>query len=333
MGIYTAIMRWGSAILGGSGLLVSGLAHAQHRPFNPEEHLPRLRPVIKGALYRSGTPSDPALQTLCESGWKRVYSLYGEHTTQTGPRNASMLRHGRDVRTCQPEGGDKRNLEWRSAPSSRMRSLPAIFADVIDSIRNPDHGPVLVHCWNGLHYAGMVSALALRQFCGLSAEQAEAYWRANANRGANYPLIIANLQSFKPLPNLTLTAEEQAAVCPDLSKNYVVATDARSGALATAKYASADRQSHATGSAQRGSGDGKEHEHDKDGSGSESPRRMNGYTPTPGSPMEAPRSPQQQSAPQSSTPTSTSAPAVGATSENLVLPRAASQLRSLPAKG
>ena len=333
MSVYTAIMRWGTAILGGSGLLVSGLAHAEHRSFNPEEHLPRLRPVLKGALYRSGTPSDPALQTLCESGWKRVYSLYGEHTTQTGPRNASMLRHGRDVRSCQPEGGEKRNLEWRSAPSSRMRSLPAIFADVIDSIRNPDHGPVLVHCWNGLHYAGMVSALALRQFCGLTAEQAEAYWRANANRGANYPLIIANLQNFKPLPNFTLTAEEQAAVCPDLSKNYVVATDARSGALATAKYASADHQSRASGSAQRGTSDSKEHEHDKDGSAAEPARRLNGYAPPQPTQLESPRSPPQQSAPQQSTPTQTSAPAVGATSANQPPPTTATERLRLPAQG
>ena len=331
MSVYTAIMRWGTAILGGSGLLVSGLAHAEHRSFNPEEHLPRLRPVLKGALYRSGTPSDPALQTLCESGWKRVYSLYGEHTTQTGPRNAGMLRHGRDVRTCQPEGGDKRSLEWRSAPSSRMRSLPAIFADVVDSIRNPDHGPVLVHCWNGLHYAGMVSALALRQFCGLTAEQAEAYWRANANRGANYPLIIANLQTFKPLPAFTLTAEEQAAVCPDLSKNYVVATDARSGALATAKYASAERQPHQA-SAPHSASESKEHEHDKDGAGSE-PRRLNGYVPSQPTQLEAPHATPVQSAPQSSQPTLQSTPAVGATSENQPQPSTASQLQNLPAKG
>jgi hypothetical protein len=107
-----------------------------------------------------------------------------------------------------------------------MRNLPAIFQDVIDSIRNPDKGPVLVHCWNGLHYAGMVSALALRQFCGLSAQQAEAYWRANANRGANYPLIIANLYSFKPLPSLTLTPDEQQAFCPNLSKGYLVTPEA-----------------------------------------------------------------------------------------------------------
>jgi protein tyrosine/serine phosphatase len=330
MSAYTAIMRWGTAILGGSGLLVSGLVHAEHRSVNPEEHLPRLRPVLKGALYRSGTPSDSALQTLCESGWKRVYSLYGEHTTQTGPRNASMLRHGRDVRTCQAETGEKRSLEWRSAPSSRMRNLPAIFADIIDSVRNPEHGPVLVHCWNGLHYAGMVSALALRQFCGLTVEQTEAYWRANANRGANYPLILANLQTFKPLADLTLTPEEQAAVCPDLSKSYMIANDARTGALATAKYASAERP-HSTATSGRSVLEGKEHERDKDG-GSEPSRRVNGYVPPQPSQLEAPRTSQQPS-PQTPTSTPVSAPAVGATSANQRHPSTASHTHSLPAKG
>jgi hypothetical protein len=195
------------------------------RPLISEDHLPRLRPVLRGALYRSGTPSEEALNYLCEAGWKRVYSLYGEYTTQTGPRNQNMLRHGRDRRTCLADGG-QRALEWRAAPSSRLRSLPVIFRDIIDTVRNPDRGPVLIHCWNGLHYAGMVSALALRQFCGLTAEQAEAYWRANANRGANYPLIIDNLRKFKPLPDLTLTTEEQLAVCPNLAKSYLVTTEA-----------------------------------------------------------------------------------------------------------
>lgn len=194
------------------------------RPILSEDQLPRLRPVMRGVLYRSGTPSEEALAYLCEAGWKRVYSLYGEYTTQTGPRNQNMLRHGRDRRSCQ-SGSDQRSLEWRAAPSSRLRSLPTIFNDIVESVRNPDKGPVLVHCWNGLHYAGMVSALALRQFCGFSAEQAEAYWRANANRGANYPLIIANLRSFKPYPNLALTSEEQQSVCPNINKGYLVTAE------------------------------------------------------------------------------------------------------------
>jgi hypothetical protein len=136
-----------------------------------------------------------------------------------------MLHHGRDRRVCLGSDG-QRAIEWRAAPSSRLHSLPMIFRDIIDTVRNPDRGPILVHCWNGLHYAGMVSALALRQFCGLSAAQAEAYWRANANRGANYPLIIANLRNFKPIPDLSLTPEEQLAVCPNLTKSYLVTPEA-----------------------------------------------------------------------------------------------------------
>ena len=221
-----AIILSGCLTLAGSLAVAEPFPHAEvARPGISEEQLPRLRPVLRGALYRSGTPSEEALSYLCEAGWKRVYSLYGEYTTQTGPRNQNMLRHGRDRRVCQSDGAE-RSIEWRAAPSSRMRNLPMIFRDIIETVRNPDRGPVLVHCWNGLHYAGMVSALALRQFCGLSAEQAEAYWRANANRGANYPLIIDNLKRFKPLPELALTAEEQQAVCPNLAKGYMVTHEA-----------------------------------------------------------------------------------------------------------
>ena len=248
MKTHVNFIRWGATILGAALGLFEGSVHAQQRvalgdtalhggvrdsrmgrseptvTVEPLDHLPRLRPVLRGALYRSGTPSEAALSHLCERGWKRVYSLYGEHTTQTGPRNANMLRYGRDVRNCQTEG-TPRTIEWRSAPSARLRTLPNIFRDVVESVRNPEKGPVLVHCWNGLHYAGMVSALALRQFCGFSAEQAESYWRANANRGANYPLIIANIHNFKPIAGLSLTPAEQQTLCPDVSTSYMLPTD------------------------------------------------------------------------------------------------------------
>ena len=247
MKTHVNFICWGATIFGAALGLSEGSAQAQqrvafgssaihggtdsrltrHEPVvtvEPLDHLPRLRPVLRGAMYRSGTPSEAALAHLCERGWKRVYSLYGEHTTQTGPRNVNMLRTGRDLRSCQMDGS-QRTIEWRSAPSARLRTLPNIFRDVLESIRNPDKGPVLVHCWNGLHYAGMVSALALRQFCGFSAEQAEAYWRANANRGASYPLIIQNLYSFKPIPGLSLTPTEQQALCPDVSGGYMLPTD------------------------------------------------------------------------------------------------------------
>lgn len=283
---YAAIYRAGVAGLLGAGCLLAfeQQAQAEHhsKVTNIEEHLPRLRPVLKGVLYRSGSPSEPALQQMCETGWKRVYSLYGEHTTHLGPRNSNMLRHGRDTRTCQGEQGP-RVLEWRPAPSSRMRNLPALFADILDSIRNPEKGPLLVHCWNGLHYAGMVSALALRQFCGLSAEDAEAYWRANANRGANYPLIIANFYQFKPIAGLQLTPEEQAAVCPDMSKGYMVAGDQLTGGLMMAKFALSDRAPATVPPLRSGGQSDKSEPKDM---GLEPGRRSTGFVPPQPAPLE-----------------------------------------------
>lgn len=205
-------------------------AWARSHTSRTDVDLPRLRPVLKGALYRSGSPSDAGFARLCREGFKRVYSLYGARTTDKGPKNQAMLQRGVDLRRCPPseaagpapgpvnDVAKGRALEWLAANASRGRSVPRIFADVIDSIRDPKKGPVLVHCWNGLHYAGMVSAMALRQFCGASADVAEAYWRATANRDANYPHVIRHIREFRPLPgsSLSLTKDEQERVCPNL---------------------------------------------------------------------------------------------------------------------
>ncbi len=193
-----------------------------------EPDLPRLRPVLRGVLYRSGSPTEAGLQKMCRNGWKRVYSLYGERTTDHGPKNSAMIERGLDERRCEVEGKE-RVLEWRSAPSSRMRSLPHIFEDIVSTVRDPSQGPVLVHCWNGLHYAGLVSAMALRQFCGLNADDAEAYWRANANKNANYPGLVRHVREFRPLPGYSLTAAERRRVCPTLRNGLVASAEQERG--------------------------------------------------------------------------------------------------------
>lgn len=182
-----------------------------------DAELPRLQVVLRGALYRSGTPSETGLTQMCQEGWKRAYSLYGDRTSQFGPRNAPMAERGFDQRQCtikDGKGGRPRTFEWRSAFSGRQRSLPHIFQDIVDTVRNPAQGPVLVHCWNGLHYAGMVGAMALRQFCGFSADEAETYWRANTRNADNYPRVIQHLREFQRYAGFNLTPAERKRICP-----------------------------------------------------------------------------------------------------------------------
>jgi hypothetical protein len=128
-----------------------------------------------------------------------------------------MLRSGLDHVRCEGREGP-RDIEWRSASSKRGRSLPAIFRDVQRAVADPAHGPVLIHCWNGLHYAGMVAAMALRQFCGYSAEAAEAYWWSTTSQGALYPHVTRRIRAFRALPGVALSDEDQRRVCPNWSR-------------------------------------------------------------------------------------------------------------------
>lgn len=179
--------------------------------------MPRLQPVLRGVLYRAGTPTERGLEHLCRQGFRRVYSLYGARTTARGAPNQQMVRTGSDHRRCRLPDGSEGTLEWIAAPSSRGRSLPRLLRDVMDSIRDPSLGPILIHCWNGLHYAGMVSALILRQLCGASAQAAEAYWWATTRHGDHYPSVPRRIRAFRPLPGFALSASERDRLCPDLS--------------------------------------------------------------------------------------------------------------------
>ena len=99
-----------------------------------------LRVVLRGVLYRSGSPSDTAMTQLCLGGWQRVYSLYGDRTTMRGPRNAAMVEHGIDERRCETPAGERR-LPWQPAlAAARPKTLPLIFKDVVAAVRDPAQG-------------------------------------------------------------------------------------------------------------------------------------------------------------------------------------------------
>ena len=55
---------------------------------------------------------------------------------------------------------------------------------VYESAINDSVGPVYLHCWNGWHASGYISALILKQFCGMSDIEATAYWDLGTD-GAN----------------------------------------------------------------------------------------------------------------------------------------------------
>lgn len=161
--------------------------------------------VIKGALIRAGGPggaqSAPAstIQGLCEEGVRKVFYLYPENNFNT--RGTYRCSRG----TTEYTGG-----------AFRGPAVKGVLAEVLRSA-NEGGGPVLVHCWNGWHAAGEISALALIQFCDWSGQRAADYWVKGIQDKGNlgkYGSIINRIRNFQPIPGLRFSDSQKASRCP-----------------------------------------------------------------------------------------------------------------------
>ncbi len=178
------------------------------------------RVVLRGILYRGGANNAygdfrladqkrrqgplqaRALQNLCKEGFADAFFAYGNralHETVNCARD-----RGSNVLSY-------RGLRPQSPGSDRREFLRILH----DQITGPDHRPVFVHCWNGYHASGIAAAVALRQFCGISAEDAVAYWKSEAPSLPEpaQTKSIDQIRNFSPIPELTLTPADQKIVC------------------------------------------------------------------------------------------------------------------------
>jgi hypothetical protein len=174
---------------------------------SPAEGLAFVRPVLSGVLYRAGFKGGDKGRTglgtaqraaLCEAGFSSArYVDFGKNTS-FGTTSCTAGK-----------------MSYAPAKSTRPAD---VMQELHDIIRTPGRGPMLVHCMWGVHSSGAISAMALVQFCGWSEDRAKAYWD-EARNGADCSdgcdaWIDHHFDTFQFNPNLTLTAAEQAAICP-----------------------------------------------------------------------------------------------------------------------
>jgi hypothetical protein len=181
------------------------------------------RAVLNGVVYRGGANNkynkygsrsnqNPlpkvGLRNLCEEGFSTAIYLYTTNYA-SAPK----------VTSCSSVLSSNQKLNYIQA-SPHMTDVDA--RKVLNLIHKrltseTDKSPIYMHCWNGWHASGLISAYTLKQFCGLSGSQAVSYWDKNTdgnNVGAPYDRLRAKIRAFKPDPKLTISPEVKAAVCP-----------------------------------------------------------------------------------------------------------------------
>jgi hypothetical protein len=174
---------------------------------SPAEGLAFVRPVLSGVLYRSGFKGGDKARTglsstqkseLCAAGFSSArYNDFG--------KNAKY-----DTTSCSAG-----KMTYAAGKSTRPAD---VMRELHDIIKNPGRGPMMVHCMWGVHSSGAISAMALVQFCGWTEDRAKKYWD-DARNGADCSdgcdaWIDHHFETFEFNPALTISAAEQAAICP-----------------------------------------------------------------------------------------------------------------------
>ena len=106
-------------------------------------------------------------------------------------------------------------LKYFQLGGNNSSELDSILMFTYNSIMNHDVGPVYLHCWNGWHQSGFVSAVLLKQFCGYSTEKALRYWEDCAdNWTRGYDRIRNAIRDFDPLQKYAIPEDISNEICP-----------------------------------------------------------------------------------------------------------------------
>ena len=184
-----------------------------------------LRPVLHGAAYRGGAnnyyhkenkrsnhnpvPND-GLENLCEEGFSTIVYLYRKGF-DTAPR----------ITTCDCVGGNTNYMVYEQFDYYDTAHVYEVLRLIYESAIDENVGPVYLHCWNGWHASGFLGAVALRQFCGYSPQEAVNYWDLGTdgnNHSPRYQVSRDAIRDFIPDSSLIISDSLGNLLCPEMPK-------------------------------------------------------------------------------------------------------------------
>jgi len=194
--------------------------------------LRNFRAVLPGIIYRGGgnnihrkprrdnrNPLPPeGLASLCREGFDKAFYLYEKNYSTAVQKTDCTVRAdiAPAAMTNTLEYLDRLPLS-SSKGDAEVRSILELIYAKLKGLDNPR--PIYVHCWNGWHASGMVSAMILQQFCGVTAEQAETYWVCNTDGNSedkHYKGVRQRIRNFTPIAELQISDEIKERICPRL---------------------------------------------------------------------------------------------------------------------
>ena len=114
-------------------------------------------------------------------------------------------------------GNSVNKLNYIQITAADVDSPERMLSLIHDRIQGKLPGPIYGHCWNGWHASGLIAAVALQQFCGLTPKKALDYWITNTDGNIEgYSSIRRRILDFKPFPQWQIDAATKRNICPSV---------------------------------------------------------------------------------------------------------------------
>ena len=172
------------------------------------------RPILNGVAYRGGAnnyyhknnkrnnknpmPVD-GLANLTKEGFSKVMYLYSTNFDYS--KNLYSFEN-EDILYVQNDLED-------------LDEVNSMLSDVYKVIKDSTLGPLYLHCWNGWHQSGYVSAILLMQFCDFTNEMALDYWNACAAPwNVGYVKIKQKILDYKISDEFKISVMTKKSICP-----------------------------------------------------------------------------------------------------------------------
>ena len=189
-----------------------------------------LRVVLKNILYRGGgnnfhlKPTDPnsfirnplpleGIRRLHETGFGSAWYLYATNFETQYPQERldSLKRAG---------------FEYECHSSLTDKVVVDFMVRIREMILSPNPKPMYIHCWNGWHQSGMLSAFTLMQFCALSNQQALKYWEQNTDGNyRGYAAVKQRILSYVSDSTLQIPDSIRTNICPCFTSDVIHAKE------------------------------------------------------------------------------------------------------------
>ena len=182
-----------------------------------------MRPILHGVAYRGGAnnfyhktakrdnhnplPND-GINNLCREGFSHSIYLY-KTNWETAPETTE----------CDCVNEEKNEMKYDQLDYFEKDHVYQMLKSVYESATDENKGPVYLHCWNGWHASGFISAVILKQFCGFNDMEAVAYWDLGtdgANTSPRYNSIRDQIRDFEPYPEFVLKDSLGNRICPPM---------------------------------------------------------------------------------------------------------------------